>query len=345
MNRIQSVDVIKFFAILSVIAIHTGPFRNMGDSQFYMGLAIFINQLNRFAVPFFFVVSGYFWSKKISKEQNDSQNFFKYTNTLALKFLFVFTSWSLIYLIPYEALSSTDSSLPILKFSSEKWNTLYNSPIEAVFQGTREHLWFLIALIFSLYISAIFIKCRKAVLLIPLSICLYCFGIFAKSYSQTELGIDVNFNTRNGPFFGTLFFVTGYYLSNLKPSPKWFKWGVISFVFGLAIHMLEITMLWNRYQVRPTHDFVFGTYFLGLGPALIALSKKQFTALGSLGKLGRFTLGIYASHYLFVDILKPVDKMITNPLWEIGFILMVLCYSLGMTWLMLKIPFFKRIVS
>jgi len=66
MNRISSVDTIRLLAIISVIAIHTRPFSYNEDSgELYYYLDIFINQMARFAVPFFFVISGYFWGVKI----------------------------------------------------------------------------------------------------------------------------------------------------------------------------------------------------------------------------------------------------------------------------------------
>ncbi|WP_081367541.1 acyltransferase family protein [Alteromonas mediterranea] len=46
----------RVIAILAVIIIHTKPFFLAGNSN----IGIFLHQVYRFAVPFFFVISGYF---------------------------------------------------------------------------------------------------------------------------------------------------------------------------------------------------------------------------------------------------------------------------------------------
>jgi surface polysaccharide O-acyltransferase-like enzyme len=55
MSRIDSVDTVKLIAITAVIAIHTNPFSHNTEnvSSIYYCLNIIINQLARFAVPFF----------------------------------------------------------------------------------------------------------------------------------------------------------------------------------------------------------------------------------------------------------------------------------------------------
>lgn len=61
-SRIESVDLFRLLAIFCVIMIHAKPF--LGSTLFGCGvnnyLGIFINQISRFAVPFFFTISGFF---------------------------------------------------------------------------------------------------------------------------------------------------------------------------------------------------------------------------------------------------------------------------------------------
>ena len=109
MNRIQSVDAIRVLAIVSVIVIHTAPFQTqplLGEGELYA--AIIINQVARFAVPFFFILSGYFWALKFSNDSMVIQPTLKVIKRIAL----IFIAWSLIYSLPLN-LSGTFNVAPL----------------------------------------------------------------------------------------------------------------------------------------------------------------------------------------------------------------------------------------
>jgi hypothetical protein len=57
---------------------------------------------------------------------------------------------------------------------------------------------------------------------------LYLLGLLGGPYSFIlhDFGIDIKFNTRDGPFFTTLFFATGWFLSSGKffIKPRYLKW-------------------------------------------------------------------------------------------------------------------------
>ena len=66
MDRSNSVDTARLFAIAAVIMIHTQPFSGAAASlRIYSYPYLLVNQLARFAVPMFFVLAGYFWGLKI----------------------------------------------------------------------------------------------------------------------------------------------------------------------------------------------------------------------------------------------------------------------------------------
>lgn len=67
--RTQSIDTLKGLAILAVVIIHTEPFlaiQAIKNDWYYLGQ--FIQQISSFAVPFFFIAAGYFFSNGINKE-------------------------------------------------------------------------------------------------------------------------------------------------------------------------------------------------------------------------------------------------------------------------------------
>lgn len=343
MSRIESVDSIRVLAIISVIAIHTTPFfYEVYENDVYYRIGIAINQLARFAVPFFFVISGYFWGLKIRSGKEPLSA----TNKMAVRIITIFMGWSLIYLLPYNFSAFQELGLPgPLKVAYWNLLSLSQDPVKILFQGTKGHLWFLVALLFALYISFLFVNHNAERSLLIFSIFLYIAGVVVKSYSDTPIGLHVDFNTRNGPFFSTLLFSSGYALSRYHPKEEWFYYGLGALVLGLLLHFTEIYTLMKMYSTSMLQDYVFGTYLMGMGAAILSLSNHPFLRVKALSNLGQNVLGIYAIHFIFVDIAHPIDKVIDSALWEIGYVFLVLTLSIVSVFLMSKSAILRRVIS
>jgi len=131
MQRIQSVDLMRLIAILGVIIIHTTPFDSSSHDTFYY-LKIISNQLSKFAVPFFFTISGYFFHIKYIETNLDSA-----TTSVIKRIFLLFLFWCIFYLIPWNG-SVLFQDL-ITRFQTNPYNT--------ILEGTQIHLWFLVSLI------------------------------------------------------------------------------------------------------------------------------------------------------------------------------------------------------
>ena len=343
MTRIKSVDFFRLIALISVICIHTTPFKKdfITSDEIWKYIPVAINQIARFAVPFFFVISGYFWGLKIRRGENP----IFVSNGSSKKLIYVFLIWSLIYLIPHSPDGIIEYGI-LGPLNNAYWNLsdLLSNPIRLMMEGTKVHLWFLIALLFSLNISAIFLSRNWEKALILLSICLYIFGLLAKAYSATPFGFEMDFNTRNGPFFGTALFVTGYIISNYKPTIEWVKYGTLIFMFGLVLHFSELYYLWKYYNTSLYQDYVIGTYFMGLGVSLIALSNNDFLKLESLSSMGKYSLGIYSIHFIFIDMFKFIERHLYTPIWEIGYVATVFILSFLTIKYLSKFKYLKKIM-
>jgi len=335
--RIQSVDSIRLLAIISVIALHTTPFASNSYHVY-----IIIIQFARFAVPFFFVVSGYFWGLKIRGQPTP----LIVTKNMAFRIGLIFLAWSFIYLLPFNNISAffEYGMLGPLKMAYWKLTNLLQEPSNLLFQGTSVHLWFLMGLLYALFISFIFIQRKAEKELLVFASILYIIGVLLKSYADTPLGFHVEFNTRNGPFFSTLLFSSGYFLSQRMPNEKWFIYGIGLFFMGCLIHFVEIYLLMILYGTDLSHDYVFGTYLMGVGAAMLSLSNHKILQIRFFRNTGKMTLGIYAIHVIFVGLLSPVDKITNSPLWEVGFVVVVLVLSILSTHALSKIPILRRIV-
>jgi surface polysaccharide O-acyltransferase-like enzyme len=158
-------------------------------------------------------------------------------------------------------------------------------------------------------VSGAFIKSRWTAALVAVAIVFFIFGLLGKSYSNTALGIHVTFNTRDGPFFGLIFFVTGYLLSARKPDARWFGVGLATTAMGYLLQFYELHILSSQFNTSPIQDYVVGTYFVGVGVALIALSNFRVWHSDSVSRLATVSLGIYTAHLMFVIMLRPLHAI------------------------------------
>jgi surface polysaccharide O-acyltransferase-like enzyme len=344
-TRNASVDMIRVLAITAVIIIHACPFRDLElerTAKLYNPLGVFLNQLARFGVPFFFVVSGYFWGMKI----RGGAPLLGVSSQMAKRILLVLVAWSVVYALPYNVAAVLDHGW-LGPFKVWYWHILElaRDPLAILFESTSQHLWFLIALLWALLIATAFVFVEQTKGLIAVAIALYVFGILALSYSHTPVGIDFPFYTLEGPFFGTLFFTTGYFLSGYAPSAKWLPLGAALATLGFISHFTEVYLLWQWWDVRPFHHYVFGTYLIGLGVAMVALSNPAALRVGPLARLGGFTLGVYVIHPLFIEWLRPLDRVISGPLWEVGQIILVYAVSVTTVMAMAKNRYLRKLVT
>lgn len=344
MNRIQSVDTLRAVAIIFVIIIHTTPFEIQSSPIGHtLSLATVIAQLARFAVPFFFILSGYFWAQKI-KDENE---IYGPTKKMVKRILFIFVVWSLVYLLPTNFFDSFNYGIagPIKRIY---WNLrdAFNDPLTTLMQGTRIHLWFLVGLISSVSISALILQLNQKYLLIIVAIAFYVLGLAGMAYRDTPLGFYTSFNLRNGPFFSLIFFVTGYFLQQKKLSSSWFPIGLTIAVFGILLQFIELIILNKYWATTMYQDYVIGTYFFGVGVTLIALSKSGYLDYPRIASIAPLVLGIYTSHYIFIDLLKPLDRYFSNNrIWDVLYIVLVFVLSSTLTQILYKFRITKKFVA
>ncbi|MGB9110577.1 MAG: acyltransferase family protein, partial [Telluria sp.] len=93
MARLQAVDVFRVLAILAVIALHTAAHEGPGAVGTAFDAATFFNQVERFAVPLFFILSGYFWSAKCHARAD----YLPCSLALARRVLLLFLIWCAVY--------------------------------------------------------------------------------------------------------------------------------------------------------------------------------------------------------------------------------------------------------
>lgn len=343
MNRIQSIDVFKGLAITGVVLAHTAPFslRFADESTQFWWLCVALNQIVRFIIPLFLSVSGYFWAKRIEREGNLVSPSLAMAKRIAL----VFVVWCIVYLMPYNLVAFFEyGALGPIRVAYWHLNDLMRHPFRILLQGTEVHLWFLPALVIAMAITALFVARGRIVSLFLLAAILYVVGVLAGAYAKTPIGIATDFDTRNGPFFVTIFFAFGYLMSKFETNRKWALYGLLLFCAGCAMHFCEVYVLWKVFKTHPQQDYVIGTAVMGIGTALMALSNHPILRNETLAKLGRMSLGIYVVHGIFVINLQPLGQW-NSPLWGLTRVAPALVLSVLTTKLLYRNTITRRFVA
>ena len=159
-RRINSIDIVRLFAAILVVAIHTQAitwFSSYSNGN--------IQILTRVAVPFFFCTSGYFLHKDYINSGCSAiaSTFWK---TVKLYILLSLVYFSVIFL-----------SNPALLHESKKWML-----VDILFNGSYYHLWYMVGIIYSIAMIYLICKLKLSKVLLPLAIVCYVIGLLGTSY-------------------------------------------------------------------------------------------------------------------------------------------------------------------
>lgn len=205
-NQTGSLDWFRFVAAFMVVAIHIYPLSFLSaDLDF-----VFTRILFRVAVPFFFMVSGYFVLSKLQSDRHDAPALLKH---FLKKALLMYALCILIYL-PIALL--TEPSMGV--------KTLI---VEVLLDGPFYHLWYFPALILGTIITGFLLQhlTLKRTLLIVGG--LYILGCSGDSYYGLSTQIpglkqalegwySISPYTRNGLFMAPLFLTLGVMLRQFQ---------------------------------------------------------------------------------------------------------------------------------
>ena len=235
-SRLVGVDAARLIAFLFVILIHTAV--PPGPRAAGVRLDGVIDQLARWAVPFFFITSGYFVGRS---GPSASEAVFTLFKRIAPVFLF----WSLLYIAvtPGGLARMTDLSFDIL------W---------LIRGGPGYHLWFLPSLFASVSLLHVVKGAPRAALWAAAGL-LYAIGLLLGSYKGV-LGLTHFFwNMRDGPFFGFIFVVIGFELARTSFRPTLAQGAAIC-AAGAALQLGEAIVLDGHFgKPFSSNDFLMGT--------------------------------------------------------------------------------------
>jgi len=308
-ERIEGVDVVRGIAAISVVLIHSFILpAEFSEVSFFVRM-IFA----RFAVPFFFIVSGYFYARGVSCSDANQQ--FK-KSFLRLSSLYIF--WTVIHFLNpnFHEISQYGfvgfySLKAIELIDSKGWLWLF-------FVGPTPHLWFFVALVSVIVIFHVLRFHRNIHVGLVVSFLVYSAGVLNGPYRNTPIGINLHFNTSYFIFPGMFTFSLGYFF--FKEKLRWYSfssvWGFLLFSLGMVLHFGEGFYLESWYGVKFHHDYLFSTFLMGVGAFVFGCCKAKINREHFGVRLGGYSLGIYLLQSLvvcrlgkFFDLLHIGDRV------------------------------------
>ena len=285
-KRYEGLDFAKFLCSYMVISIHMSYFGKR-----------YIAPLSRFAVPLFFMITGYFYSSIKQKSRERAQ--IKKTIILFLFSNLLFLFWE----IPRCILANESISASLSLLLNIKGWIKFVCLNEPFFSG---HLWYLGALLYVLIIILMFDKYsnrQKLYKFIPLLLLVnIVFGNYSVLVFGTKLPLIL---TRNFLFCGLPFFLLGDILHHKQNSLSQKQ-----LIFVAAISML-LTVAENLFLLHNekafNDDCFIATPFLAYSLFVLFLENRNISnspLLLNIAKLGRCTSAtIYIIHPIVISIV------------------------------------------
>lgn len=293
-NKIQSIELGRVVAILAIIAMHCQMFLSYWQIDQTPWVGYLFNQATRFAVPLFFLISGYLIQAKLTVDPISTLT--RYVTPLVR----IFIVWSVICLVmPFNW--GTLAEQGYLAEKQGYWGYLAQAPLNSLLEGGLVHLWFIPALICAAAIGAGLQKFNQIELFIPLGIALYVYGVLAGSYQGvTEFWSP--FFTRNGPFFSTLLFAIGFSIRQ-QATRATSRQALTLALLGMALHFGEAYILSHFQQPFNGNDYLFGTVLWGTGCFLWLLAKPQLGRDLWLTRQAKYVLPLYVAHLPMIIVM------------------------------------------
>ena len=242
----------------------------------------------RFAVPFFFIASGYFLSSNKPATQIICKSFQRIAP--------IYVVWTLAYTVIFWA-----------------WPTDWEGWVGLAFiGGYGHHLWFLPSLFVCVALCALIRPLGEA-WGIAIVTMLYLVGLACGAYGPI-VGVEQNlWDPRAGILFGAIFVYAGMVIRR-RDVTIGHALALTLFVILVVLQMLEIMIVSRAHS--PYHDFFILTVPLGIMAFLAARSTPWNGAtLSRIAALGQITLGMYAVHLFFVRFLERHVPIATLPGW------------------------------
>lgn len=337
----SAIDLLRIVSILAVIAIHTTT-KTLEVTNYSLRLIPFtllLNQLTRFAVPIFFIVSGFVLTLNYHLNENYLSYFKKRINKIFIPYIF----WSLIYYF----------------FVYYKGRDL--SFLDSLLQGNASYqLYFIPTLIiFYMIFPIIYVFCQH------IGNKFFMIFIFLVQIFLLFIDYKVNsiplFNPARVALLNYFPFVLGIFIArNIEAFNKFVtKWKYVlmfgTFIFGTVVFAEGF------YGYMNTHNYlVFYSqwrpsvllFTVCIGGLFYWVFDKANLDKEKIKKIANLSFLVFFIHVLILEILwrevgvRIFDiKYTQNLWWDPIYFIVVTLFSFGIAYLIHKIPKLSKITG
>ncbi|MBN9316346.1 MAG: acyltransferase [Devosia sp.] len=296
-GRNASLDALRVLSLLGIITLHVAA-GGFHDNRL---LGFVLDELSRFAVPVFFILSAWFWKpEELAAPGRLVLRVLRRVGVPFVAWVAVMVAWQAVT-VPSHALDLSPVGLAFLLWTG----------------GPAFHLWFLPALIVGTVIVAFSGRWFGWRMTAVLSVALFLLGTIVGSYGPILLQrVSPFWMDRNGIFFAPVFLVAGVLL---RRHGGWVS-GLPVPTLIAAVVLFALGQLGEGYLVVPRypmgHDFSLST--LGYGISVVLLFMRLDLRWPVWSALGRATFTAYLAHVLVIGILVVELKLGTNSLLVIA---------------------------
>lgn len=304
------VDLLRLVFAIAVMMIHTMALESISKDLWIatsMGIC-------RLAVPFFFIVSGYFLYKRIQSP--------KEPKTTLKRLLILYATWVLI-----ESITLFPIVLNILKMP------LITIIIRFLFIGVTGSLWYISSLIITIFIIAPLLKKDKILPLLIIGLILYLFGACVDTYyglfMKTMIGpLIKGYNAivmlpQVGINESMLFISLGALINKYKLNEKIKNSGILSIIF-IIILLVEALIL-NKNGIAKDANMYLSPIIAAPLIFIWAINYNKDIRAKVSKACREYSVGLYCSHQIIMlGLGKFVPILFANTV--IRFIL-TLCFS------------------
>ena len=303
--RNKTLDQSRLIAAFMVVLIHSPlPY-------FFGGI---FESLARFAVPFFFMISGYYATSNREKLKKS----IKKTAWLLLWSVVMYFVWELAW-----SLYRHNTADMIKECFSPKAlidTLVFNNG------ALLGHLWFILALLYCYLIYiAIFTKASSRVKLV-VGISLLILSFTLREILRGSGISDTTHYTRNFLFTGIPFFLIGNVISE-----KWTDLSKIKSGYFVCVLALGVVATVAERFLYSISDLYIGTVLISIGFFVLSV-KKNLPTLEFLSETGRkYASDIYVFHVMIIgaiNVLCSVLGLLTNTVFLFARPIIVLVLSI-----------------
>ena len=297
--RNHFIDLLKLVAAFFVICIHTNTTAKI-DGFEQGSFSFIIDNIARFAVPFFFITSGYLINFK---------NNTKLYKRLAIIFV-TYLLWCGVFILIRRY---NDLNYPVFVFAEDhSLNTTINRIYKLFVFGYERHLWFFPAYIIGVLLVKVLHQHMK--LLASVAIVLYVLGVTGQQLrfiypdhvnfllQPVQQWLQETQFTRDGLFLAFPMIALGNILSrqNIKTTQSTLPF-LITLSIGLTIAQYYECLYFINNHGAKVSEYYLTTPLLVTSILLIGISKPYIGI--KLRRITRLSGGVYLLHPLFMYLL------------------------------------------